>query len=66
VEVAREKWDDADLAQNDEDDDVVMVTPASEHIPRSVIPDWTRGPLPVGALPAVVHQPPPASQAVGA
>jgi len=53
VEVAREKWDEADPALMDHDDDVVMIVPTSEHVPRSVIPDWTRGSLPVGAPSAV-------------
>ncbi|OAX37482.1 actin-like ATPase domain-containing protein [Rhizopogon vinicolor AM-OR11-026] len=66
VEVAREKWDEADPAQIDQDDDVVMIAPPSEYAPRSVIPDWTRGPLPVGAPPAVASQLPPSPQAVGA
>ncbi|KAG2369085.1 fungal-specific actin related protein [Suillus spraguei] len=66
VEVAREKWDESDPSQTDQDDDVVMVLPASEHVPRNIIPDWTRGPLPAGAPSAVALKPPPSPQAVGA
>jgi actin-related protein 10 len=44
----------------------VMVVPASEHVPRNVIPDWTRGPLPAGAPPAVALKPMLSPQAVGA
>ncbi|KAG1866204.1 actin-domain-containing protein [Suillus subluteus] len=66
VEVAREKWDESDPSQTDQDDDVVMVLPTSEHVPRNVIPDWTRGPLPAGAPPAVALQLPPSPQPVGA
>ncbi|KAH7927403.1 fungal-specific actin related protein [Leucogyrophana mollusca] len=54
VEVAREKWDEADLTQNDDDDDMVMSVPNSEHAPRSIIPDWTRVPISAGAPPAVL------------
>lgn len=43
-----------------------MVVPASERIPRNVIPDWTRGLLPAGAPPAVALKPLPSPQAVGA
>ena len=68
VEVAREKWDEADPAKNDldDDDDVVMVAPTSEYVPRNVIPDWTRGSLPVGAPPAVTPSNQPYPQVVGA
>jgi actin-related protein 10 len=66
VEVAREKWDESDPSQTDQDDDVVMILPTSEYVPRNVIPDWTRGPLPAGAPPAVAPRPPPSPQAVGA
>ncbi|KIJ62831.1 hypothetical protein HYDPIDRAFT_135248 [Hydnomerulius pinastri MD-312] len=66
VEVPREKWDEAFAPQND-DDDMITSTVPSEHTPRSILPDWTRTPLPVGAPPAVAPRPPPSPQtAVGA
>ncbi|THH15556.1 hypothetical protein EW146_g4932 [Bondarzewia mesenterica] len=67
VEVAREKWDEVDGQDFDPDDDAVTNVPATPHTSagdaaqapvqvrrggRSVIPDWTRTPLPVGAPPA--------------
>ncbi|KIJ14470.1 hypothetical protein PAXINDRAFT_135114 [Paxillus involutus ATCC 200175] len=54
VEVSREKWDEAFSSQNDDDDDMVVVSAIEpEQKPRSILPDWTRTPLPVGASPAV-------------
>jgi actin-related protein 10 len=50
TEVAREKWDEAD-AQMDGDDGG-DVSPQTPHSARSILPDWTRSPLPVGAPPA--------------
>ena len=50
VEVAREKWDEVD-AQTDLDEDVVM-SPQTPHKTPSILPDWTRSPLPTGAAPA--------------
>ena len=53
VEVAREKWDEADVQmEEDEEDDVSPTTPRSAA--RSILPDWTRSPLPAGAPPANV------------
>ncbi|PPQ64597.1 hypothetical protein CVT26_001995 [Gymnopilus dilepis] len=52
VEVARDKWDDDSNRNADESMDISgdVKTP-----PRSILPDWTRSPLPVGAPPANVH-----------
>lgn len=53
VEVAREKWDEAD-SQIDPDEEMVFApqTPSGQ----SILPDWTRSPLPVGAPPARAPQ----------
>lgn len=54
VEVAREKWDEAD-ARMDEDEDEDMdeeIPVAPRSTARSILPDWTRTPLPMGAPPA--------------
>ncbi|KAH7884756.1 actin family [Phlebopus sp. FC_14] len=62
VELAREKWDEASSAQKeDDDDDMATSTVTHGHATRSVIPDWTRTPLPLGAPPAVTPKPPLAS-----
>lgn len=54
VEVAREKWDEEDPDRNpDSNMDISELTKAPA--PRSVLPDWTRAPLPVGAAPANVR-----------
>ncbi|KAI9000451.1 actin-domain-containing protein [Trametes punicea] len=73
VEVQRERWDEADAgagaAAQSDDGDVLMddspprpraVAPST---PRSILPDWTRTPLPVGAPPA--PRPAPAATASG-
>ncbi|TBU45685.1 actin-domain-containing protein [Dichomitus squalens] len=57
VEVQREKWDEAE-AQPDSDDDVPMAHDSSparsarSSPAKSILPDWTRTPLPTGAPPA--------------
>ncbi|KAI0925654.1 hypothetical protein AcV5_008332 [Taiwanofungus camphoratus] len=51
VEVPREKWDEAN-AQSDEDDTMGVTQEGLTRSPKSVLPDWTRTPLPVGAPPA--------------
>ncbi|KAI0707248.1 actin-domain-containing protein [Earliella scabrosa] len=59
VEVQREKWDEAE-AQPEPDEDVPMGdpasspprTPARSSPAKSILPDWTRTPLPAGAPPA--------------
>lgn len=51
VEVAREKWDEADVQDDDEDDDMDL-SPQTPRSARSILPDWTRSPLPAGAPPA--------------
>ncbi|OCH88582.1 actin-like ATPase domain-containing protein [Obba rivulosa] len=63
VEVAREKWDEAD-AEFDEDDPMALAPDRQFSSPKSILPDWTRTPLPAGAPPApraapnpVVHSP---------
>lgn len=52
--MAREKWDEADTHMDgDEDDDMESQSPVTPRsIVRSILPDWTRTPLPVGAPPA--------------
>ncbi|EMD33902.1 hypothetical protein CERSUDRAFT_67540 [Gelatoporia subvermispora B] len=57
VEVAREKWDEAD-AEFDEDDPMALAHEFSS--PKAILPDWTRSPLPVGAPPAPRPAPQPA------
>jgi len=56
VEVAREKWDEA---EGDPGPDDSMAEGDVDVVVRSanVIPDWTRTPLPMGAPPA--NLPPP-------
>ncbi|GBE87900.1 hypothetical protein SCP_1201250 [Sparassis crispa] len=53
VEVPREKWD-ADEAEPDEDEAVVVLPEGILRSPKSIIPDWTRTPLSAGA-PSVAH-----------
>jgi actin-related protein 10 len=68
AEVTRERWDEADAARLDADVDMDFAVDAHAGGP-SVLPDWTRVPLPSGAPSA---NPPPvmpialASAAVGA
>ncbi|GJE94573.1 actin-domain-containing protein [Phanerochaete sordida] len=53
AEVAREKWDEADALVDEDDDDAMEVSPVTPRsAARSILPDWTRSPLPVGAPPA--------------
>ncbi|KDR78976.1 hypothetical protein GALMADRAFT_63892 [Galerina marginata CBS 339.88] len=55
VEIAREKWDEDDPNRNVEDSMDIsadMKTP-----PRSILPDWTRSPLPAGAPSAKAQAP---------
>ncbi|PPQ80530.1 hypothetical protein CVT25_001536 [Psilocybe cyanescens] len=54
VEVAREKWDEEDPNRNDDSMDVSAEANNSQ-APRSILPDWTRSPLPMGAPPANAH-----------
>lgn len=49
VEVAREKWDEADVQS---DDDAMETAPETMRSPKNILPDWTRSPLPAGAPPA--------------
>lgn len=51
VEVAREKWDEAD-AQTDPDEEDIVISPQTPRKGQSILPDWTRTSLPVGAPPA--------------
>lgn len=53
AEVPREKWDEADPAQNTDEDVPSVSAGTLEREPRNVLPDWTRFPLPAGAPPAV-------------
>jgi actin-related protein 10 len=64
VEVSREKWDEAEAEGTTmaaSTDDIDMNEPSSaaaalqqqqQRVIRSVLPDWTRAPLPPGAPPA--------------
>ncbi|KAF7986458.1 hypothetical protein HWV62_31233 [Athelia sp. TMB] len=53
VEVPREKWDEADPAQNEDNDVPPMSAGSLDRAPRNILPDWTRTPLPQGAPPAI-------------
>lgn len=61
----REKWDEADPAQNVDEDTPPMSASALDRAPRNVLPDWTRTPLPPGA-PSAVTIPSASPQPVGA
>ena len=53
VELSREKWDEADedlRAQEEEHAGAALEPP--QRVIRTVLPDWTRTPLPIGAPPA--------------
>lgn len=52
VEVAREKWDEAD-PNRDPDESMEISTEVPDRF-RNILPDWTRMPLPAGAPPAVL------------
>ena len=54
-EVARERWDEAD-SQADDEGEEALFTPETRSL-QSILPDWTRSPLPVGAPPARQPQP---------
>jgi len=54
VEVAREKWDEADPAQDVNEDTLPISVGALDRAPRNVLPDWTRTPLPTGAPPVSI------------
>ena len=49
----REKWDEADPAQNADEDMPPVSAGTLDRAPRNILPDWTRMPLPMGAPPAV-------------
>lgn len=74
TEVSREKWDEVDGQQDQDPDESVAISAVPEEGEvhrggRTVIPDWTRTALPVGAPPANPRPPPeatPAMAAVGA
>ncbi|VDB99282.1 unnamed protein product [Peniophora sp. CBMAI 1063] len=53
VELSREKWDEADedLREQEEEHAGAVLDPPRRVI-RTVLPDWTRTPLPLGAPPA--------------
>ena len=53
VEVPREKWDEADPAQDGDEDMPPVSAGALDRAPRNILPDWTRTPLPAGAPPAI-------------
>lgn len=57
--MAREKWDEIVDPRRDNPDNSMDVDPSAENTTAdqsarssSIIPDWTRSPLPVGAPPA--------------
>jgi actin-related protein 10 len=53
AEISRERWDEADAAaQNAEQEDTNTVPDVPGPANRSILPDWTRVPLPEGAPPA--------------
>ncbi len=59
AELAREKWDEMDDQNRAMDESMdVSEDSAGETTPqkaRSILPDWTRSPLPTGAPPANAH-----------
>jgi len=58
VEVPREKWDEAvEIVRNTEDDDIEPSTEPSNCLARTILPDWTRSSLTVGA-PSANAKPP--------
>jgi len=75
VELAREKWDEAaeekmleedmQMAEHEHHEAEQVRAQIAARIVRSVLPDWTRVPLPAGAPPAA-RAPPMAAEAVGA
>ena len=52
AEISREKWEEADIHEEVEAEDGTVTTvppsPTSQTY-NNILPDWTRGPLPVGA-----------------
>ncbi|KAH8117931.1 actin-like ATPase domain-containing protein [Phellopilus nigrolimitatus] len=55
IEIAREKWDEAEAADDEDDedgDDPLVVGEVPSKRPGFHLPDWTRAPLPTGAPPA--------------
>jgi len=51
VEISREKWEEADIREEVETEDgAVETVPSSptSQVYNRILPDWTRGPLPVG------------------
>ncbi|CAA7267044.1 unnamed protein product [Cyclocybe aegerita] len=58
AEVARERWDEVEQSQNMADDSMdVSDDPLREGPRKSILPDWTRMPLPMGAPPANANAP---------
>lgn len=51
IEITREKWDEAEAANDDDDGDAPAQLAAPQR-PAFHLPDWTRAPLPAGAPPA--------------
>ena len=52
VEISREKWEEADIREEVETEDgAITIVPPSPtmQVYNKTLPDWTRGPLPVGA-----------------
>jgi len=52
VEISREKWEEADILEEVETEDGAITTvpsSPSSQVYNTILPDWTRSPLPVGA-----------------
>ena len=49
----KERWDEADPAQDADDEMSPVSAGALDRAPRNILPDWTRTPLPAGAPPAI-------------
>lgn len=63
-EITREQWDEADVEREDVVDEELEVPQATERVRQggSVLPDWTRTQMPIGA-PSVFHHSPSVSVA---
>ncbi|RDB26426.1 Actin-related protein 10 [Hypsizygus marmoreus] len=57
VEVAREKWDEANI-NHDPDESMDVSADFEDRSSRNILPDWTRTPLPAGAPSAKASLPP--------
>ena len=56
IEVARERWDESELTDNDPDESMdLSITP--EKPAKVMLPDWTRPPMSLGAPSAAMVRP---------